>query len=86
MIKIEALDVNDRLDMVNRMRYYKNHSMIDESTVRMRFTIDVIDCVQVILESLINTDSVAFRLPSIIRHQGLIQFCLLVNLTQLILL
>lgn len=60
--------------------------MIDEAAVGMRLTIDIIDCVQVVLETFIYSNSVALCLAPVVRHQGLIQLCLLVYFAQLILL
>lgn len=60
--------------------------MIDEATVGMRLTVDIIDRVQVVLETFIHSDSVTLCLAPVVGHQGFIQFCFLVYFTQLILL
>lgn len=42
--------------------------MIYEATICMRFSIDIIDGIQVILKAFINSNSVAFSFASIVGH------------------
>lgn len=60
--------------------------MINEAAVGMRLTVDIVDRIEIVLESLVHSYPIALGLPPVIRHQSLVKLCLFVYLAQLVLL
>jgi hypothetical protein len=66
--------------------YYKKISMVDEPPIRVGFSVDIIDCVERILEPLVNPYPVALGFVRLVmQSDGFVHLCFLVYVGELVL-